>query len=475
MPEPRAGDQPLRPKTDAFLRWLGRYAFTIFFRKIEITGQDRVPETGPVIIVAKHSNSLVDGGFITTYLPRMPRILAASTVWDNKPLAPLLNAAGVIPLFRQQDQRAGTARNRHSFTASWDLLAAGGVLALFPEGISHNDPFIKPMKSGTARIALEAERHRGPLNIAIFPVGLIFEDKSKFRSRVLMQIGDPLEINDIVENYLQADQLERTRCVRQLTQRIHQGLIAVTPSFETWEEARLVGRAADIWGHQQHDVPTKIGFVEAVERRQVFARGYHWLRENHPDRIAKFLQIMTEYDLLLSTAGLRDQQVGATYPIFSALGFVARSFSVLAIRLPLSVIGTVLNLIPLQISALISRSNDPDKRAAWLIFSSVFVFPLIWLLQAVIAGTLNAHWFGAASGWITGVGVLLAGPIIGRHSLTFHDLHRRFAHEFRAWLLLRSRKNLAEKLINTRRDLIAELTDIVKFYVASVDHTDTPD
>lgn len=55
------------------------------------------------------------------------------------------------------------------------------------------------------------------------------------------------------------------------------------------------------------------------------------------------------------------------------------------------------------------------------------------------------------------------------------DLHRRFAHEFRAWLLLRSRKNLAEKLINTRRDLIAELTDIVKFYVASVDHTDTPD
>lgn len=475
MSEPRAGDQPPRPKTDAFLRWLGRYVFTIFFRQIEITGKDRLPKTGPVIIVAKHSNSLVDGGFITTYLPRMPRILAASTVWDNKPLVPLLNAAGVIPLFRLQDQRADTARNKRSLTASWDLLAAGGVLALFPEGISHNDPFIKPMKSGTARIVLEAERHRGPLNITILPVGLNFDAKSKFRSRVLMQIGDPLKIDDIVENHRNADRLGRTKCVRELTQRIHQGLIAVSPSFETWEDARLVGRAADIWGHQQLARPTTDDFVESIERRQAFAQGYHWLHENHPVRTAAFRQTLIQYDQLLSTAGLRDQQVGATYPVFSAFGFVVRSFFVLAIRLPLSLIGTLLNLIPLQISAVIGRPNDPDKRATWSIFSSVLVFPVIWTLQAIIAGALSAHWFGAGWGWITGLSVLLAGPIIGRLSLTFHDLRRRLIGDFRAWLVLRTRKNLAEKLINTRRELMTELTDLVDFYGANVDTPDTPD
>lgn len=475
LPEPRAGDQPPRPKTDALLRWLGRYVFTIFFRQIEITGKDRLPKTGPVIIVAKHSNSLVDGGFITTYLPRMPRILAASTVWDNKPLIPLLNAAGVIPLYRLQDQRSDAARNRLSFTASWDLLATGGVLALFPEGISHNDPFIKPMKSGTARIALEAERHRGPLNITILPVGLNFDAKSKFRSRVLMQIGEPLKMDDIVDTYRQADQLGRTKCVRELTRRIHQGLIAVTPSFKTWEEARLVQRAADIWGHQPLEGPTKGDFIEAVERRQIFAQGYHWLHKNHPDRTAAFRRTLAKYDQLLSTAGLRDQQVGATYPVFSAFGFAVRSVFVIAIRLPLSVVGTVLNLIPLQISASIGLSNDPDKRATWSIFSSVLVFPAIWTLQAIIAGALSAHWFGAGWGWIAGIGVLLAAPIIGRLSLTFHDRNRRLIHKFRAWLVLRTRKNLAAKLITTRRELMAELTNLVDFYLTNVDSPETPD
>ncbi len=468
MQEPRAGDQPPRPKTDAFLRWLGRYVFTVFFRQIEITGKDRIPKTGPVIIVAKHSNSLVDGGFITTYLPRMPRMLAASTIWDYKPLVPLLNAAGVMPVFRRQDRRAGNTRNRHAVISSRELLTAGGVLALFPEGVSHNDPFIKPLKSGTARIALESERHHGPLYISIIPVGLNFEAKSKFRSRVLMQIGDPLKISDIVENYRQAKHSERTKYVRQLCQRIHEGLIAVSPSFDTWEEARLVGRTADIWSYAELDPATEVDFVEAVEMRRGFAQGYHWMRKNYPERTATFWQAMTEYDQLLSTVGLKDRQLAATYSVFSALGFVLCSIFKLAIRLPLSLIGTVLNLIPLQISAFVGRQNDPDKRATWLIFSSVFVFPLFWTLQAVIALLISAPYLGPTWGWITGATVFLAGPIFGRLSLSFHDFRRQLTHELRAWVVLRTRKNLAEKLVITRQELLAELTELVDFYDSNV-------
>lgn len=469
MQEPRAGDQPPRPRTDALLRWLGRYVFTIFFRQIEITGENRIPETGPVIIVAKHSNSLVDGGFITTYLPRMPRMLAASTIWDYKPLVPLLNAAGVIPVFRQQDSRASNVRNRQAFTTSWELLAAGGVLALFPEGISHDSPFVKPMKSGTARIALEAERNHGPLGITIIPVGLNFDAKSKFRSRVLMQIGEPLKTSDIMDKYRQVDPPERSKYVRQLTNRIHQGLIAASPSFDTWEEARLVGRVADIWGHQELDPSAKADFVEAVELRRDFAQGYHWLRENHPERAAAFWKIMTEYEQLLSTAGLRDQQLAVARPTFPALNAMPRAILKLMVRLPLSVIGTVLNLIPLQISALIGQNDDADKRATWSIFSSVLVFPTIWMLQAVIAGLISAHCLGPALGWGIGASVLLAGPILGRISLTFHDIRSQLTHEIRAWVVLRTQKNLAEKLISTRKNLLAELAELVVFYDANVE------
>jgi 1-acyl-sn-glycerol-3-phosphate acyltransferase len=469
MQEPRAGDQPPRPRTDAFLRWLGRYVFTAYFRQIEITGGDRIPSFGPVIIVAKHSNSLVDGGFISTYLPRMPRVLAASTIWDYKPLVPLLNAAGVIPLFRRQDKRASNSRNKQSVTGSWDLLADGGVLALFPEGISHNDPFVKPMKSGAARIALEAERHRGPLNISIIPVGLNFEDKSKFRSRVLMQIGDPLTVSDIVNNYRHAEQSERAKYVHQLSERIHEGLLAVSPSFDTWEEARLVGRAADIWGRQDLEPAAEVDFVETVELRRGFAQGYHWMRKNYPESATDFWQTMTEYDQLLSTAGLRDQQLVATDPISSTFGFALKSTLKLAIRLPLSLIGTVLNLIPLQISSVVGRQSDPDKRATWSIFSSVLLFPVFWTLQAIVAGLISAQYLGSIWGWLAGFAVFLAGPIFGRLSLTFHDFRRQMTHEIHAWLVLRKKKNLMENLVETRQNLIAELTELVEYYDANVD------
>jgi 1-acyl-sn-glycerol-3-phosphate acyltransferase len=466
MQEPRAGDQPPRPRTDAVLRWLGRYVFTIFFRQIEITGKNRIPKTGPVIIVAKHSNSLVDGGFITTYLPRMPRMLAASTIWDYKPLVPLLNAAGVIPVFRRQDDRAGNARNRQALMTSRELLAAGGVLTLFPEGLSHDDPFIKPMKSGTARIALEAERHHGPLNITIIPVGLNFDAKSKFRSRVLMQIGEPLKTSDIIREYRQVSPPERAKYVQQLTKRIHEGLIAVSPSFDTWEEARMVGRVADIWGHQELDPSTKFDFVEAVELRRDFAQGYHWMRKNHPERAAEFWQMMAEYEQLLSTAGLRDQQLVATGP---ALTVVPRAILKLVIQLPLSLIGTALNLIPLQIAALIGNKNDADKRATWSIFSSVLVFPTIWVLQAIALGLISGQILEPVWGWGIGAFILLAGPILGRISLTFHDIRRQLTHEVHAWFVLRTQKNLVEKLVRTRKNLLVELAKLVDFYDTNVE------
>ena len=101
--EPRAGDLPSRPRTDAFLRSLGRLVLSVFFRRIEVVGAERFPAEGPVVVVANHFNSIVDGALITTYLPRMPRLLAASIVWRSKSLVPLLDAAGVIPVIRQQD------------------------------------------------------------------------------------------------------------------------------------------------------------------------------------------------------------------------------------------------------------------------------------------------------------------------------------------------------------------------------------
>ena len=111
----KRGEQVVsHPKTDFLLRGFGRLILSTFYRQVEVVGMEFMPTTGPVVVVANHVNSIVDGVLITAYLSRMPRLLAASIVWDNKPMVPLLNAAGVIPVYRQQDT-VNTLNNEDAF------------------------------------------------------------------------------------------------------------------------------------------------------------------------------------------------------------------------------------------------------------------------------------------------------------------------------------------------------------------------
>ena len=52
------------------LRPLLRVMLRIFFRRIEITGAERVPSEGPVIFVLNHPNGLIDPAFLLCLAPR---------------------------------------------------------------------------------------------------------------------------------------------------------------------------------------------------------------------------------------------------------------------------------------------------------------------------------------------------------------------------------------------------------------------
>ena len=78
--------------------WLARGLMEVFFARVEVAGEDLVPPDKGVLAVANHGNSLVDGLLLLAYLPRTPRFLAASTLWDRPVLRPFLAAAGWITM-----------------------------------------------------------------------------------------------------------------------------------------------------------------------------------------------------------------------------------------------------------------------------------------------------------------------------------------------------------------------------------------
>src|SRR5262249_31844160 len=130
----------VRSTLDFLTRALARTVLRIFYRDITVVGARQIPRGAPLVVVANHPNGLVDPALIAGFLPLRLRFLAKSTMWANIALRPLLALAGSVPVYRRQDPGVDTSQNVHTFARCHQVLAAGGTVALFPEGHSHSEP-----------------------------------------------------------------------------------------------------------------------------------------------------------------------------------------------------------------------------------------------------------------------------------------------------------------------------------------------
>jgi glycerol-3-phosphate O-acyltransferase / dihydroxyacetone phosphate acyltransferase len=455
MPAPKTGHLAVNdvPPQAALLR-LVRFVLKVFFREVEVVGAERIPRDRPVVLVANHVNGLIDPLLLLGPLPVQPRFLAKSTLWKIPVVRPFLAMAGAIPVYRRQDEGVDPSKNAETFARSHQLLAAGGALALFPEGKSHSEPALQPLKTGAARIVLEAERKLPGLGVRIVPVGLLFDAKETFRSRALVQVGEPID----PAPEAQVAERDLTAAVRSLTDRIDQALQDVTLNYETWEDARLIARAADLYRRRAPELPGRGRLSEAVTFRRAFLAGYQDLRERHPERVAAVGAAVREYDRLLHAFRLRDDQVAAAYPPSPVLRFVVRSLFRLLIHLPIAIVGTLLTWpVYRLVGAIVRRATrDPDQAATLKVFGALILFPLAWIAE----GWLVGHYLG---GWI-GVAVALAAPFAAYGALLFHDQRVVFLREARAYLLLRTRRKLAAELKARREAVLREVEELERLY-----------
>ena len=134
-----------------------RFALRIFFRRVEVVGREHVPRRGACLFVLNHPNALVDPAFLLCFAPRRVSFLAKSPLFRMPVVGFFVRALDSIPVYRKQDEgEDASSRNRETFERSAGLLRRGGTLAICPEGASHSEPYLLPLKTGAARIALGA-------------------------------------------------------------------------------------------------------------------------------------------------------------------------------------------------------------------------------------------------------------------------------------------------------------------------------
>jgi len=173
-----------------------RLALPAFFREARIIDADRLPAAGAVLAVSNHSNALVDPLFVMAYAPRRITMTAKSALRRSPFLRLILRAWRVIQ-FNRVDDGASLSALRDNVRALEKCLAVlrrGGFVYIFPEGKSHSEREMLPFKQGAAKLALDYLRDGstgGPLQI--LPLGLSYSAKSRFRSRVEIRVGLPID------------------------------------------------------------------------------------------------------------------------------------------------------------------------------------------------------------------------------------------------------------------------------------------
>jgi len=179
----------------ALLRFTARVGMTFFYRKRLILGRGYTRFDGPAIVVSNHPSTLMDPLNVGIPIRQEMFFLANYSLFKNPVSNWIFSRHFCIPVKRKEDVAEGEVRNNDAaFEASFQHLEKNGVLYIAAEGVSWMNRYVRPFKTGTARIAFGTEnRHDWQLDVKIIPVGVSYEAPNLFRSRMYVEYGPPLD------------------------------------------------------------------------------------------------------------------------------------------------------------------------------------------------------------------------------------------------------------------------------------------
>ena len=256
------------------LRWITGIALHWFYGDIRIIGRQNIPERGPLLIAVNHQNALVDSLIAGWVVRRKLVMTAKATLIENPLIALLFRLLHVVPLRRVSDEARKSngspidrSRNREAFREITDILAQSGSILIFPEGKSHNEVGLEPLKTGLARLALQARDKDAIQGIQILPLGLVFEDKGAPGTVVGVRVGNAIELDtwsgsdhtDLTEEIA-----TRLRAVSEQAGLPPRQSDSPNQNADSAKE-RLIAFAA-WWGRLTHRLPVRLARTIALRR-----------------------------------------------------------------------------------------------------------------------------------------------------------------------------------------------------------------
>ncbi len=425
-----------------------RFAIRVYFRRVEVAGLENVPLNSPVIFVQNHPNALVDPVFLLCLAPRRVSFLGKSTLFRMPILGFFVRAIDTLPVYRRQDEGEDVTRNLETFVAARKLLASGGTIGICPEGVSHDEPRLRPIKTGAARIALGAVSTGEVFDLKIVPAGLYYTSKTSFRSSVLLYCGKPIPV---VPVQLEDDGNPPRAAVRELSDQIEVALREVMLDAEHEEALLAAARAERIFSAtRQQDSDDSL--TEELQLRQRFVKAYKILRERAPARLERLEVRMTRFEEALKQAGMDTKNLTAPSSKRQVLTHLLTRCILFLLLLGPATFGTLIHYPAYRIGGFLAKrlySDTEDVVSTIKIISAMLLFPLTWIVLAVITFKL--------AGWPLALLALVLMPVVGYVAIRFAEELDSFFGGLRALLFFLTKRRFFVRLIAERNAIRNEI------------------
>ncbi len=438
-----------------------KLSMQVFFRKIELRNGKSVPKQGPVLFVANHPNSIMDALVMGVVTRRKVNYIGHAGLFSNRLKSWFLRSTGVIPVYRREDASEKMQQNVSMFAACFRALENGETIGIFPEGTSDMVRKVKKVKTGAARIVLEAERQNEyALGVTVLPIGLYFFSRSRFRSKVLVNVGKPIALQD----FFRMNKEDNVKAVQALTLKIQQNLEKITVNIKHEELDEFV-RDIEVL-YREELIHETLGISQASKETvaefyliQKIADCVEYYYEHDIDKVQSVRERIRHYNRKLNRLHLKDGMLKGKISFGPLLKGSLVDLLTSALGLPLALYGMLNNFLPYLLTEFVARKfvDDRTKILSALLIGGSVAFAFFYALQ------ISLVWWHAGSS-LAGL-YFLSLPLAGFFALAYIRKVRSEQQRLGLTFFLFTNRQLLGRMRRERRELIAELNAIRDDYI----------
>lgn len=364
----------------ALLKMYVDFMFKLSYRERETYGLEKIPTDGAFIYAPNHTNALMDALAILS-IDRKPKVFVARADIFKKPiLAKILTFLKIMPISRIRDGVASVKTNDIIIQRSAEVLRAHVPFCILPEGTHRAMHSLLPLGKGVFRIALLAnEEINGEQPVYIVPVGLEYGNFFRYRSSLLLQIGDPINVSQYAKDVPKEEYPALMNHLKEILSDSLKRLILFIPDDEFYDST------LELCNMSCNSQLQNLGLKRSVLKNRLLANqttasSISTMRSEMPEKAMELLRKSADFSEERKKRGISMASVANPHPGLSLAARILYSI----VLLPYYVAAYILTSPALVVSRIIcSKMND----AAFHNSIRMVVILVIWSLT-FIAGSI---------------------------------------------------------------------------------------